>query len=38
MDRLLTTVVLVLAWGSTFASVKIGLEAAPPLVSRGCAR
>lgn len=35
MDRLLTTVVLVLAWGSTFASVKIGLEAAPPLVFAG---
>lgn len=35
MDRLLTTVVLVLAWGSTFAAVKVGLEAAPPLVFAG---
>lgn len=35
IDRIITTVVLVLAWGSTFASVKIGLEAAPPLVFAG---
>lgn len=35
LDRLLTTVVLVLAWGSTFAAIKIGLEAAPPLVFAG---
>lgn len=35
LDRIITTVVLVLAWGSTFASVKIGLESAPPLVFAG---
>lgn len=35
MDRLVTTVVLVLAWGSTFAAVKVGLAAAPPLVFAG---
>jgi O-acetylserine/cysteine efflux transporter len=35
LERIATTVVLVLAWGSTFASVKIGLEAAPPLVFAG---
>lgn len=34
-DRTLTTVVLVLAWGSTFAAIKIGLESAPPLVFAG---
>lgn len=35
IDRLITTVVLVLAWGSTFAAVKVGLEAVPPLVFAG---
>lgn len=35
IDRTLTTVVLVLAWGSTFAAIKIGLESAPPLVFAG---
>jgi drug/metabolite transporter (DMT)-like permease len=34
-DRLLTVVVLVFAWGSTFAAIKIGLESAPPLLFAG---
>ncbi|HEX3222860.1 MAG TPA: DMT family transporter [Nocardioides sp.] len=33
--RLLMIVALVLAWGSTFAAVKIGLRDAPPLVFAG---
>ena len=31
-DTVLTTVLLVLAWGSTFAAIKIGLRTCPPLV------
>lgn len=31
-DTVLTTVLLVLAWGSTFAAIKIGLRTSPPLL------
>lgn len=33
--RLLTIVGLILAWGTTFAAIKIGLESAPPLLFGG---
>lgn len=33
--RIALIVLLVLAWGSTFAAVKIGLDSAPPLVFAG---
>ena len=33
--RLAATVLLILAWGSTFAAVKVGLDHAPPLLFGG---
>ncbi|MEP6762635.1 MAG: EamA family transporter, partial [Sporichthyaceae bacterium] len=33
--RMLATVVLILAWGSTFAAIKIGLESSPPILFVG---
>jgi drug/metabolite transporter (DMT)-like permease len=33
--RLAAVVLLVLAWGSTFAAVKVGLESAPPVLFAG---
>ena len=32
---MLATVVLILAWGSTFAAIKIGLESSPPILFVG---
>ena len=33
--RLAATVVLILAWGSTFASIKVSLEGCPPMLLAG---
>lgn len=33
--RLLATITLIIAWGSTFAAIKIGLESAPPVLFSG---
>ena len=33
--RMLLIVILILAWGSTFAAIKIGLESSPPILFVG---